>query len=48
MFAAVLLDVDDVLDTTDALWAARSKDSSRVSRLTLRKYRVSYLFQGQR
>lgn len=27
-------EVDDVLDTTEAFWAARSRDSSRVKRLT--------------
>lgn len=27
-------EVDDVLETTEAFWAARSKDNSRVKRLT--------------
>lgn len=30
----VAADADDVLDATDAFWAARSNDSSRVRRLT--------------
>jgi len=29
-----LAEVEDVFETTDALWAARRKESSRVSRLT--------------
>lgn len=28
------MEVEDAFDTTDALWAARSMDSSRVRRLT--------------
>lgn len=32
----VALDVEEVLETTDALWAARSRESSRVRRFTCR------------
>jgi hypothetical protein len=32
----VALDVEEVLETTDALWAARRRESSRVRRFTCR------------
>lgn len=35
-------EVEDVLDTTEAFWAARRRDSSRVSRFTYRAH-VSYV-----
>lgn len=35
MGSVPLAEVEDVLDTTEAFWAARRRDSSRVSRLTL-------------
>lgn len=34
--SAPLADVDEVLDTTEAFWAARKSDNSRVRRLTCR------------